>query len=105
MKPSSSPCPARRPIAIRVLWGNDDVEATLKVTRGQWAAIVAGELFAAGTWSWYEGKRQRAVFSFNDPEPGDLNVGGEEMAEYYVGRIGDAEILGAEYPGPPDARA
>lgn len=105
MKPPSTPRPPRRPIAIRVLWGNDDVEATLKVTRGQWAAIVAGEPFSAGTWSWYEGKRQRAVFSFNDPEPGDLNVGGEEMAEYYVGRIGDAEILGAEYPGPRDAGA
>ena len=105
MKPPSTPRPPRRPIAIRVLWGNDDVEATLKVTRGQWAAIVAGEPFSAGTWSWYEGKRQRAVFSFNDPEPGDLNVGCEEMAEYYVGRIGDAEILGAEYPGPPDAGA
>jgi hypothetical protein len=105
MKPSSSPKPTRRPISIRVLWDNDDVEATLKVTRGQWAAIVAGEAFSAGTWSCYEGKLQRAAFCFNDPEPGDLNVGGEDMAEYYVGSIGDAEIRGADYSVPPDAIA
>ena len=92
---------ARRPVTIQVSWGNGDADATVKLTRSQWHQILAGTEFVASTWSWYEGKRQRVVFSFNDGEGGRLTVGGDDCAEYFRGTLTDALITGAEYPAPP----
>jgi hypothetical protein len=88
--------PSRRPVSISTVWGNNDAEATLKVTRSQWNRIIAGAEFAATTWAWYEGKRERVTFRFNSPQCGDLRVDGVEGAEYFLKGINDAIVTGAD---------
>ena len=88
--------PSQRPVSVRAVWGNSDAEATLKVTRSQWNRIIAGAEFAAATWAWYEGKRERVTFHFNSPQCGDLRVDGVEGAEYFLKGINDAIVTGAD---------
>jgi hypothetical protein len=96
-------CPAplrasRRPVSIRRWWGNDDAEATVKLTPHQWRRICAGDQVEASTWSWYEGKRERVTFRFNFPERGNLYVSGNDGADHFLGAIEEAQIIGAEFP-------
>ena len=88
-------------IHLSVTWGNDDADATLVVSPARWRRICAGKPVSASTWSYYEGTRQRVGFTFNDPNPGDLCVGGDDGAEHFIGRIEEARITGAPYPAQP----
>ena len=90
---------AKKPkIEISVTWGNDDAASVVKLVRSKWQKICDGERLSVSTWSYYEGKRERIYYSFNDPDAGDLEVGGEEMAVYFTGSIEEARVVNAEYP-------
>jgi hypothetical protein len=51
-------------VALTAVWGNDDADSTIKVSRRRWQAIRAGAEYETSAWSWYEGKRYSVAWSF-----------------------------------------
>ncbi|MBN9407476.1 MAG: PcfJ domain-containing protein [Burkholderiales bacterium] len=63
MPKSSKP---RTYVHLTAVWGNDDAESTIKVSRRRWQQIQDGEPYDTTAWSLYEGVRSHASWSFND---------------------------------------
>lgn len=63
MPKSSKP---RTYVHLTAMWGNDDAESTIKVSPQRWQQIQNGEPYNTTTWSWYEGTRSHASWSFAD---------------------------------------
>ena len=52
-------------VELTAFWGNGDAQSTIKVSRRRWKSIRAGAEYRTSGWSWYEGKRQSAEWSFD----------------------------------------
>jgi hypothetical protein len=70
-------------IELTAVWGNDDAESTIKVSRRMWAKIQNGAEYATSAWSWYEGKRYRVAWRFNS---GNVSVDNAD-GEYFGGSV------------------
>ena len=55
-------------VRITAMWGNDDADSTIEVSRRRWQLIQEGGDYDTTTWSWYEGARPKANWSFSDRE-------------------------------------
>lgn len=53
-------------VQLRAVWGNDDAESTLKISRRRWAALRAGKEEESDASSWYEGRRYDATWRFKN---------------------------------------
>lgn len=93
----------RTKIEIEIGWCYGDASTRIKLSPSQWQQVCDGQHVSASTWSYYEGKRQRVGVSFNDPTPGDLQVGGGDGEEFFDGKIEEARITNAEYPAKPSS--
>ncbi|MBS0415957.1 MAG: PcfJ domain-containing protein [Proteobacteria bacterium] len=62
MPKSSKP---RVHVRLTAMWGNDDADSTIKVSRRRWQQILNGESYDTSAWSWYEGTRTRTYWSFD----------------------------------------
>ena len=62
-------------VRLTALWGNDDAESTIKISRRRWQAIRQGAEYVKSTWSWHEGTRYPVTWSFAN---GAVSVDGED---------------------------
>ena len=69
-------------VELTAVWGNDDADSTIKVSRRRWKHIQSGAEYETSTWSWYEGKRQSVSWRFAG---GEVSVYGEDGMECVVG--------------------
>lgn len=53
-------------VVLRATWGNDDAESTIRISRRQWKNIQLGARFVRATWAYYEGRRFRATWTFEN---------------------------------------
>ncbi|MFN4944024.1 MAG: hypothetical protein ACK5G9_09565 [Akkermansiaceae bacterium] len=53
-------------VELTAVWGNDDADSTIKVSRGLWKKIQDGAEYVASAWSWYEGRRSSVCWHFSD---------------------------------------
>jgi hypothetical protein len=84
---------ARKPkvyVELTAIWGNDDADSTIKVSRSRWHKIQSGAEYETSAWSWYEGKRHSASWHFNE---GEVSVCGEDGAECVVGLPVDELVI------------
>lgn len=65
-------------IQLTAVWGNDDAESTIKVSRRRWKLIQDGAEYETSAWSWYEGSRFSVGWHFSD---GTVSVSGEDGME------------------------
>ena len=72
---------SRTYVHLTAVWGNDDAESTIKVSRRRWQQIQDGEPYCATAWSWYEGTRTRTTWSFGD---GELTISQDDGFECYL---------------------
>ncbi|MEZ5608116.1 MAG: PcfJ domain-containing protein [Burkholderiaceae bacterium] len=79
MMPTSSK--SRVHVHLTAMWGNDDAQSTIKVSRRRWQRIQDGEPYCATAWSWYEGTRTRTTWSFGD---GELTLSQDDGFECYL---------------------
>ena len=62
-------------VELTAVWGNDDAESTIKVSRRRWKQIQDGADYDTSAWSWYEGRRYSVVWHFSE---GEVSVYGED---------------------------
>ena len=55
-------------VKLTAVWGNDDADSTIKVSRRRWKQIQEGAEYETSAWSWYEGSRYRVAWRFSDRE-------------------------------------
>ena len=82
-------------VELRALWGNDDAESTIKVSRRRWESIRAGAAYVTSAWSWYEGKRYPVSWSFSN---GKVSIDGEDGRQCIVEEPVDylmAQVVGS----------
>lgn len=80
---------ARIYVELTAVWGNDDADSTIKVSRRRWKQIQDGAEYETSTWSWYEGKRYSVSWHFSG---GEVSVYGEDGMECVVG-LPAAELI------------
>ncbi len=78
MTTSSKP---RVHVHLTAMWGNDDAQSAIKVSRRRWQQSQDGEPYCATAWSWYEGTRTRTTWSFGD---GELTISQDDGFECYL---------------------
>jgi hypothetical protein len=54
-------------IQLTALWGNDDAESSILVSRRRWTAIQSGAEHTVDASSSYEGKRHKVVLAIRQP--------------------------------------
>ena len=59
------PLKVRRYVRLTAVWGNDDADSSIKVSRRRWKAIQDGAEYVTSAWSWYEGQRHSVAWSFS----------------------------------------
>lgn len=69
-------------IELTAVWGNDDADSTIKVSRRRWQQIQDGAEYETSAWSWYEGRRYSVGWHFID---GEVSVCGEDGMQCVVG--------------------
>jgi hypothetical protein len=69
-------------VELTAVWGNDDADSTIKVSRRRWKQIQDGAEYETGAWSWYEGKRYSVSWRFAE---GEVSVYGGDGMECVVG--------------------
>jgi hypothetical protein len=69
-------------VELTAVWGNDDADSAIKVSRRRWKQIQDGAEYETSTWSWYEGKRYAVSWHFSG---GEVSVCGEDGMECVVG--------------------
>jgi len=75
---------ARKPkvyVELTAVWGNDDADSAIKVSRSRWQKIQSGAEYETSAWSWYEGKRYSVNWHFAE---GEVSVYGENGMECVV---------------------
>ena len=66
---------------------------SVETSRDDWERALAGEQVSFGGQGFYvEGVREDDYWSFNYPSPGDLEVGGENGRQIFVGSLSDISI-------------
>lgn len=68
-------------VELTAVWGNDDAESTIKMSRRRWKRIEEGAEYRTSAWSWYEGTREAVRWCFANRE---VSIGGEDGATYWV---------------------
>ncbi len=53
-------------LEITALWGNDDAESRIKISKNKWKQIELGKRFHSSAWAWYEGVRFRVDWWIED---------------------------------------
>jgi hypothetical protein len=69
-------------IELTAVWGNDDADSKMKVSRRRWRQLQDGAEYEATAWSWYEGKRSSVSWRFAE---GEVSIYGAGGAEFVVG--------------------
>jgi hypothetical protein len=66
---------------------------SVEVNRDDWERVLSGESVSlAGQGFHVEGAREDDHWSFNSPKPGDLEVGGEDGRQIFVGSVADITV-------------
>lgn len=68
-------------VELTAVWGNDDAESSIKVSRRRWKEIQEGGEYTTSAWSWYEGRRFSVAWHFAD---GQLSIHGEDGMECVI---------------------
>ena len=55
----------RKWVLVSAVWGNDDVEAEIKMSPLQWEKIINGEKYESSCRYWNEGQKFTAYWKFN----------------------------------------
>jgi hypothetical protein len=69
-------------VELTAVWGNDDADSTIKVSRRRWKQIQDGAEYETSAWSWYEGRRYSVSWRFTE---GEVSVYGEDGMECVAG--------------------
>lgn len=72
----------RTRIQLVAVWGNDDAESSIWVSRRRWTAIQSGAEHIVDASSSYEGKRYKVVWRFANRQ---VSINGEDGMECVVG--------------------
>lgn len=64
----------RKWVYVSAIWGNDDVEAEIRMSRLQWKKINNGETYETTSYYWYEGEKYNAYWYFNHSGTGSVLV-------------------------------
>ena len=62
-------------VELTAVWGNDDADSIIKVSRRRWNEIQAGAEYEISAWSWYEGERSSVAWSFSG---GAVSIDGDD---------------------------
>lgn len=81
MKMKKKATKPRTYVELTAVWGNDDADSTIKVSRRRWKQIQDGAEYDTSAWSWYEGKRYSVSWHF---AKGEVSVYGGDGAEYVI---------------------
>ena len=65
-------------IQLTAVWGNDDADSTIRISRRRWKNIQEGEEYATAAASYYEGGRGSVSWHFSG---GLLSIFGDEGRE------------------------
>ena len=68
-------------IELTALWGNDDVDSTIRISRRRWKNIQEGAEYATSATYYYEGGRGSVFWRFSG---GLLSISGDEGRECLV---------------------
>jgi hypothetical protein len=68
-------------VQLTAVWGNDDADSTIKVSRRRWKDIQNGAEYDTFGWSWYEGERSLVSWHFAD---GKVSIDGDDGMECVV---------------------
>ena len=80
-------------VTITAWFGNgDEIDASLELSRSQWGGIVTGEEYSDSTDFSLEGDEQTAFWHFNRPGGSELEIDGDDGAEYFHGNLNDLEL-------------
>ena len=82
VKPLKIEVMTRTRIQLTAVWGNDDAQSSVLVSRRRWIAIQRGAEFTVDASSSYEGKRYKVVWRFAN---GQVSIDGEDGMECVVG--------------------
>jgi len=78
-------------IELTAVWGNDDADSSIKVSRRRWKAIQEGTEYGTSGWGWYEGSRFPVVWSFSD---GKVSVYGPDCLDCVIDHPVEKLIVG-----------
>jgi len=81
VKPLKIEVMTRTRIQLTAVWGNDDAQSSVLVSRRRWTAIQCGAEFTVDASSAYEGKRYKVVWRFAN---GQVSIAGEDGMECVV---------------------
>ena len=82
VKPLKIEVMTRTRILLTAVWGNDDSQSSVLVSRRRWIAIQRGAEFTVDASSSYEGKRYKVVWRFAN---GQVSIDGVDGMECVVG--------------------
>lgn len=68
-------------VQLTTLWGNDDAESSIRISRRRWSAIQNGGAYEVSASSMYEGNRYPVVWRF---ARGQVSIDGEDGMECVV---------------------
>ena len=68
-------------VELTAVWGNDDAESTIKISRRRWQEIRKGAEHFESAWSWYEGRRYPVTWSFSR---GMVSIDGDDGMQCVV---------------------
>ena len=68
-------------IQLTAVWGNDDADSTIRISRRRWKNIQEGEEYATSATYYYEGQRGWVSWHFSG---GLLSISGDEGRECLV---------------------
>lgn len=78
-------------ITLTVDYGYDS--HSVDVNRDDWERVLSGEPVSfSGQGFYVEGVQEDDYWSFNRPTPGDLEVGGEDGRQIFVGSVVDIKV-------------
>ena len=66
---------------LTAIWGNDDAESSIRISRGCWKKILLGASYEKSAWGWYEGKRFSVLWEFSNKA---ISISGRDWAQYLV---------------------
>ena len=65
-------------VELKAIWGNGDVESTIKVSGRRWDEIQNGAEYVTSARYWYEGEQYSVEWHFAD---GEVSIRGEDGAQ------------------------
>ena len=68
-------------VQLTALWGNDDAESSIRISRRRWSAIQNGGAYEVTASSTYEGKRHQVVWRFTHSQ---VSIDGDDGMQCVV---------------------